>query len=46
MKIYTDTRSRFSGYYRQPQQIENENSSEDIELQQAILNSIHQSRDV
>ena len=44
--IYTNTQGRFSGYYRQPQQIENENSSEDIELQQAILNSIHQSRDV
>ena len=43
-QIYTDTRSRFSGYYRQ-QQPEN-NSSEDIELQQAILNSIQQIRDV
>ena len=44
-QIYTDTRGRFSGYNRQPQQIEN-NSSEDIELQQAILNSIQQTRDV
>jgi hypothetical protein len=43
-QIYTDTRSRFSGYYRQ-QQPEN-NSSEDIELQQAILNSIQQTRDL
>ena len=45
-QIYTDTRARFSGYYRQPQQPENNSSSEDIELQQAILNSIQQTRDV
>ena len=44
-QIYTDTRARFSGYYRQ-QQPENNSSSEDIELQQAILNSIQQTRDV
>ena len=42
-QIYTGTRGRFSGYYRQ--QPENNSSSEDIELQQAILNSIQQTRD-
>jgi len=44
--IITGTQGRFTGYYRQQQPENNSSSSEDIELQQAILNSIQQTRDV
>ena len=47
-QIITGTQGHFTGYYSNRgvnRQIENENNSEDLELQQAILNSIQRTRD-